>query len=188
MQKANYRMMALALAGIVLGGCVAPVRSDYLAQANLARCHNFSWQPRALPTNAGPFQNPVNDERLRLAINTELLARGWTQVSGATQADCIVSAAIGVRQQAVDGPDAALYGGFGWQRRPFGRRVGWDLDAPYVYEQGSVAVNVFDAKTHEPLWHAAASRNVTQLTGIDADRRIKGAVGVLFATFPGPHP
>jgi len=181
-----HRLIAVALMAVVLGGCVAPVRTDYLAQTNLARCHSFAWQPRNLPTNAGPFQNPVNGERLRMAVTRELATLGWSQAPNGSVADCIVSAAIGVRQQVVDGPYSSL--GMGYGRRGFGGHFGWDLDAPYVYEQGSVAINVFDAKTHEPLWHAAVLRNVTTLTGADADRRIRSAVEVLFEAFPAPRP
>jgi hypothetical protein len=61
--------------------------------------------------------------------------------------------------------------------------MGWDM--PMAYRDGRVSVDLFDARSHEALWHAYVDEDVTRLTGDDAERRIHAVVAAIFAKFPG---
>jgi len=149
------------------------------------QCHTFEW--------AGSFRgssdslrstiaNPVNESRLRAAIQANL---GTAGVQPATSgADCLVGYGIGMRN-VVDG--GYPYGGWGWGGG-WGWRYGyagaWGWDYPYVYREGIIAVDLYDAKTRQPLWHASVNQSLTGATGEKADQKIKAAVAAIFTKYP----
>ncbi len=59
-----------------------------------------------------------------------------------------------------------------------------DLEQEPGVARGSVAVDLFETKTHVLPWHASARRAMTQLTGAKADRRIRSAVNARFDQLP----
>jgi Domain of unknown function (DUF4136) len=94
-------------------------------------------------------------------------------------ADCTVGYSIGART-IVEGemyPDW----GWGWGWRGGGYVGAWDY--PFVYKEGRIAVDVYDAKSHQPIWHASVNEDVTELTGASAQAKIDAAVGAIFAKF-----
>jgi len=64
-----------------------------------------------------------------------------------------------------------LYGGWGW-------------DGPYVSDETRIAVDLFDAKSHTPIWHASVSQSVGDLTGPNAEAKIGAGTAAIFAKFP----
>jgi hypothetical protein len=97
------------------------------------------------------------------------------------EADCLVGYGIGSRT-VVDGvyPPWGPYG-WGWRR---GWGGGW-WDAPYVYNEGVIGVDLYDAKSHQAIWHAAADQDLSNLTGEKAERKINDAVNAIFTKYPG---
>jgi hypothetical protein len=53
-----------------------------------------------------------------------------------------------------------------------------------VYNEGRVSVDLFDMKSHAPIWHASVPTNVGDLTGSDAEARISAAAAAIFTKFP----
>jgi hypothetical protein len=49
-------------------------------------------------------------------------------------------------------------------------------------------VNLYNAHTHEALWHAYVDVDVTRLTGAEAEKRINESVNAIFAKYPGAAP
>jgi hypothetical protein len=46
-------------------------------------------------------------------------------------------------------------------------------------------VDLYDAKSHRPLWHASVDQNLTGLSGAEAEKKINAAVMAIFTKFPG---
>jgi len=132
-------------------------------------------------------RQPISAIRLREAIAGSLAARNLTPAAEGTSADCLVSYALGSRLAAdnfgstyewgyaVPPPGYAryygYYGGAGW-------------GSPYTYREGRVTVDLYDARSHQALWHAYVDTDVTELKGAEADQRIKAAVAAIFDKFP----
>jgi hypothetical protein len=164
-----------------LSACVSlRVTSDATTAASASRCHSFAWAGSFHYSNGTGrgVANPLNESRLRAAIAEYLAAKGVQPASG--DADCLVGYGIGV-QTVVEG--GYPYGGWGWGWGGYYGPWGWDY--PYVFREGVVAVDLYDAKTKEPLWHATADQNVGGLTGAAADTKIKAAVAAIFTKYPG---
>jgi hypothetical protein len=160
-----------AIAGL-LASCAPYVRSDVNhALIGTVHCHTFAW--------AGSFHghsplrntiaNPLNENRLRGAIAAHLGSAGIQPT--AADADCLVGYGIGSNTVV---QDAYPYGwGWGW---------GWD---PYVYREGIIAVDLYDAKSRQPLWHASVEQSLYGVNGAEAEKRIDAAVAAIFTKYPG---
>ncbi|HYB63697.1 MAG TPA: DUF4136 domain-containing protein, partial [Steroidobacteraceae bacterium] len=149
------------------------------------QCHTFSFLGSFRPDNPmrGTVANPVNESRLRAAITSHMQSIGVQLAK--ENADCLVGYGIGsslvVEPGYPMGPYPAWGYGYGYWGGPWGPYWG---GGPYAYRQGVIGVDLYDAKTHEPLWHASVDQNLYGATGADAEQRIDAAVTALFAHFP----
>jgi hypothetical protein len=167
--------------------CTTPrVTSDVnTALVSSVHCHTFAWSGSFRPRPGSPLRstiaNPLNEARLRSAIAANLASKG---VEPATEnADCLVGYGIGSRNVVEGGAYPAGWGwgwGYGWG---WGGYWGWD--GPYVYREGIVGVDLYDAKSRQPLWHAVANQSLSGLTGTDAEKKINEAVAAMFTKYPG---
>lgn len=173
----------VAAAVCVLSACASlNVHSDVnTALIGSVRCHSFAFAGSFHGNSPlrGTIANPVNEARLRQAIAAHLQAAGATLVTG--NADCLVGYGIGAHA-VVDGvyPVGWGWGWGGWG--PWGWYGAWG--GPYVYHEGIVAVDLYDARTRQAIWHATVNQNLFGAHGPDAEKRIQVAVDALFSRFP----
>ena len=104
-----------------------------------------------------------------------------------SDADCLVGYGIGAHNVIEGGypygggaADSAT-GAVGW-----GWGGGWGWDGPYVYREGIIGVDLYDAKSREPLWHASTNQDLTGVTGEAAEKKINAAVDAIFSKYPRP--
>lgn len=174
-----------------LAGCTSlRVTSDVnRAVAGSVQCHTFAW--------AGSFKgnspmrngiaNPVNESRLRGSVTAQLAAVGVQPAASADTADCLVGYGIGA-QTGIEGAYPVGWGwgwgygpGWGW-RGAYGGYWGWD--EPYVYHEGIIAVDLYDAKSKQPIWHASTNQSLYGATGPKAEQKIDRAVAAIFTKYP----
>ncbi|MDE2219260.1 MAG: DUF4136 domain-containing protein [Gammaproteobacteria bacterium] len=178
---------AAAAAMLLLGGCALEARTDSDPRSSVAVCHNYAFADVAAsrPDGATAFGNPLNEKRLREAIASSMASHGVPAAAEGVSADCVVGYAIGSR--LVPDPTAPRFswglGWGGWGYRGMGGSLAWQV--PYDYREGRVTVNLYDARSHQALWHAYVDADVTGLTGADAEQRIKAVVDAIFRKFPG---
>jgi Domain of unknown function (DUF4136) len=155
------------------------VTSDVNPGLGTSHCHTYAWAGvfHAKDGIALTVANPLNETRLRGAIAANLQSKGVQPATA--EADCLVGYGIGV-QTVVEG---GYPYGWGWAggRGFYG---GWGWDYPYVYREGIVAVDLYDARSRQPLWHASVDQNFVGLTGEAADNKIKAAVAAIFTKYP----
>jgi len=185
------RSLIAAVAGILALGLSAcssvAVRTDYAKDLSASICHTYAFAMEHVANADQPaaYANPLNAERLRVSIQSNMAARGIQLVDRAA-ADCVVGYAMGSRQ-VFDGYYGGYYGagwGFGGYRRGWGFRGGWGYDGPWVENETRISVDLFDARTHKPIWHASASQNVYELSGPEAVQKIDLATAAIFSKFP----
>jgi hypothetical protein len=179
----------------VFGGLAACTSLRVTSDVNRAvvgsvQCHTFAW--------AGAFKgdspmrngiaNPVNEARLRGAITAQLAAVGVQPVAAGGNADCLVGYGIGA-QTAIEGAYPAGWGwgwgvgyGWGWRGGLAGGYWGWD--EPYIYHEGIIAVDLYDARSKQPIWHASANQSLRGAVGAEAEEKIDKAVAAIFTKYP----
>jgi hypothetical protein len=179
----------------VLAGCALQVKSDTnSALIRSVQCHSYDWAGsfRNNSPLRGTIANPVNEARLRSAISARFESLGIHKVD--KDADCLVGYGIGSRS-TVEGAYPVGWGwgaGYGYRRGwaggwgwgpGWGGPWGWD-DGPYVYTQGIIGVDVYDAKSKQALWHASVNQDLRDATGPKAEKKIDDAVTAIFAKYP----
>jgi hypothetical protein len=187
-----FHAAAAGALGLGLAACTSlPVKTDSNPNMSVSNCHTYAFAQEHVANADQPaaYGNPLNAERLRVAIESNLAAKGIQRADRAT-ADCVVGYALGTRQVFNDyygGLGVGFGGGFG--RRGFWGG-GWGWDAPYVNDETRIAVDLFDAHSRTPIWHASVSQNVSDLTGPNAEAKISAGTAAIFAKFPiaGPVP
>src|ERR1700722_7642257 len=174
------------------------VRTDSAKDMSVSVCHTYAFANEHIANADEPaaYGNPLNAERLRVSIQANMGARGIQLVDRA-QADCVVGYAMGSRQ-VFDTYYGGYYGaGWGFGGRGFGRGGfgfgggfggGWGYDGPWVENETRIAVDLFDAKSHKPIWHASASQNVYELSGPQAVQKIDLATAAIFSKWPAGTP
>jgi hypothetical protein len=174
---------------LALGACSGlPVRTDINPNMSVASCHSYAFadEHAANADQPSAFGNPLNAERLRQAIEVNMGTKGIQKAADRKSADCVVGYAMGTRQVFDD-----YYGNFGigwgwgggWGHRGWGGGFGYD--GPYVRDETRISVDLFDAKSRVPIWHASVSQSVADLTGPNAVERINTAATAIFTKFPG---
>jgi hypothetical protein len=196
-------LVPVVAAATALAGCTSiPVRTDQNSQLLASvHCQSVAWAGGF--KGASPLRttiaNPLNEARLRDAIAANLQTAGLTLVDtpnagpgartaaagpAAAPAQCLIGYGIGMERQ-VDTvyPDDWGYGP-GYWGRGWGPGWGWGWGAPYVYHQSFITVDLYDAASKQPIWHASAEQGLSGLTGDAASQRIRAAVNAIFMKFP----
>jgi Domain of unknown function (DUF4136) len=174
--------------GVGLAACTSlPVTTDANPNMSVSSCHTYAFANEHIANSDHPaaYGNPLNAQRLREAVAVNLAAKGIQPADQAT-AQCVVGYAIGSRQVFNDyyaGWGGYGYGGWGGGRRG-GFYGGWGWDGPNVTDETRIAVDIFDAKSRTPIWHASVSQNVSNLTGPNAEAKISQGTAAIFAKFP----
>jgi hypothetical protein len=179
-------------AAAALSACESTrVTTDTNAAASISVCRTFGWLEPDVTAQRSPnaaFDNPVNDQRLRTAVGQKLAAHGVQPVASGAAPDCLVSQAIGSRigGTARSGPRWSFGVGTGWGGYRHGTAGSVMIDSADYYDlrEGRVAIDIFRAGTREPLWHADADVDVTDLRGANAEKRINDVVTAIFAKYP----
>jgi hypothetical protein len=93
-------------------------------------------------------------------------------------ADCLVGYGIG-GYYVMGG---AYPYGWGWGY-PYGPGPYWGA-GPYAYPESVIAIDLYDARTGQPLWHASTEQSLFGASGPEAEKRIDAAVSALFTKWP----
>lgn len=158
------------------------VGSDYDRGTAFASYHSFVWLPRE---NYGT-RNPLVVQRTREAIQSELERKGYSLASDAADAQFAVDFTIGSRERVDVSAYPAPYGGpwywygRGWWGYPY---WGTGVDV-HRYREGILAIDVFDAHTHRPVWHGWARKALTEADMERSGQAIREAVDAVLARFP----
>ena len=177
-------IFAAAAAALLLAGCASSLMPRFTTDAapgfTPTAYKTYSWAFGRAPQG----MNPLLYERLRSSFDQALAARGYARVE--TGGDMIVGFTVGARDRVETtdwGPVGPMY--TGWGRFP---TSSWafryrDIDVRTV-TQGSLAFDVFDGRTNQPVWHGFATRDLSS-SNVPPEL-LSNAVNGLVERFAGP--
>jgi hypothetical protein len=182
------QQLALGMGLMVAVGCAGrKVSTDFAPAFSLSQYRTFALVMP--PSNMG---EQLVDQRVRNAVQAQLDAKGLT-ASDRQHAD--VYAGYGVvdktHTEVYTSQDGWGWGGWGWRNYRWG--VPWPMTTQRqieTYTDGTVVVNLIDAKTKQVVWHGEVA-DVVNLPVSDpgrATRQINDAVAKLFEKFPSQSP
>jgi len=116
---------------------------------------------------------PELDEQIQCQIETALFDKGWRQVQAGEPEAVVVQYTATRTMRTYE----AFYRGSVWQWQSGGVR-----NEPF--DIGTIVVDMFDAQSHEAIWHAFASRAIAVESPTARSMRVDEAVARMFEHFP----
>ena len=163
------------LVAVLLTACTTTpqVASDYDKSTQFSNFHSFTLIMRPHPSM---HSSPLVEQRTYDAIEQELTHKGFTYVPELGQADIAVDFSIGAEDRLdVNSYPRAGPGGAGFW--------GNDIDV-HQYQEGTLAVDVFDVHSRRAVWHGSAKKELSQSEMEHSETPIREAVTAVFANFP----
>lgn len=172
---------------VVLSGCsLMQISSDYDTSADFAGLKTYSWITELPTAGDDPsIDMPFIDERVRNAVNSQLDAQGYEKRSS-SDADFLVSYHVAIDKKLAVSTMDEYYGtviGPRW----YHDTPRWYGSEPYVYdyEEGSLVLDVIDAKTRKLVWRGTARAEIDRTAKAERrTKRINEAVKRILAQFP----
>jgi hypothetical protein len=185
--SASPFLLPVVLALTVTAGCsTLRVGSDYDRAAKFSNFHSFALMNRAHHGD-GVTSNPLVVQRAEDAIKEEMSRKGYQVTTDAALADFTVDFTIGSQERTdVNSyPDPYVGLGWGWGRPGWwgGSYWGDSLDVRQ-YREGTLSIDVFDARSHRPVWHGWAKKELSRKDMENSEQPIRNAVAAVLAKFP----
>lgn len=179
---ATWLLLAGGLCALALAACeTLRVSSDFDHTASFAGYHSFAWLPREHHGTA----NPLVVQRAHDAIQAELTARGFSYRDDAAGADFVVDFTIGARERTDVQSYPSPYVGPGWWGPGWWGYPYWGTQVDVrQYREGTLSIDVFDARSHRPVWHGWAAKELTRSDIEHSEAPIRAAVAAVLAKFP----
>jgi len=179
----NIRLSALLVTSVIcLGGCASAidVRTDYFPEAKFATYRTFSFMPeRSLRVAATAPVSPLLEGRLISAATATLTSNGYRRVDDPNQADFVVSFTLGARDKIrVNSYPTSYRGSWAW-----GGPQLHEVDVRN-YTEGTLAIDIFDVATHQPVWFGSASKTISNADRANPTPLINEVVGAILGKFP----
>ena len=153
------------------------VQSDYDPAYNLKNYTTFNWEPKInIEAGNNPlYYNELNDKRIKGAVLQQLTGRGYSFDEGTS--DLVVHYHIIIDDQTVIVTDPP-----GYEYGPYWLRMETNVRQ---YQEGTLIVDVMDAKTNNLIWRGWATSVIDMhYSADDAEALIKKAVDKIFKKFP----
>jgi hypothetical protein len=181
------RLLPAAALMLALAACsTLQVGSDYDRSASFTNFHTFTIMQRNHERGDRGTRNPLVAQRVQDDIKADLTSRGYMYTDDPSQADFVVDFTVGSRErtdiQSYPQPYTGWYGygGPGWWGGPY---WGNSVDVRQ-YTEGTLSIDVFDARTHRPVWHGWAKRPLSDSDLNSPEQPVREAVNSVLAKFP----
>jgi Domain of unknown function (DUF4136) len=150
------------------------VKTDYDRSADFSQYKTYSWEKVQT-------QDPLWVGRIKDAVNTALVSKGWTQVASGGQI-AIVAMEMCQNHQTLNTYYDGFGGGWGW-RRFGGGGFGDATTTTENYKVGTLVVDLFDANSKNLIWRGSASDTLSDKSEKNIKNLDKG-VQKMFDHFP----
>lgn len=180
-------VVLLALGAVlVTGGCSqVSVQTDFDPSADFKALKTYAWYDAEQPQSGDPrVDNPILDQRVRTTVETVLTEKGYQKVDAAPDFFLVYHAAvskeIGVATSSTPAYPAGYYGWY-YTAPPM-----WvDQSYSYTYNQGTLILDVVDAKNEKLIWRGSAQANVDDPNTQQQRKNLMNeAVRGMLANFP----
>src|SRR5271166_3193159 len=159
----------------MLGAALAQhVQTDFDHQANFSQYKTYSWQ-EIKPADS------LWDARIKSAVDAQMAAKGWTQVDMGGDV-AIVAIKTTQTQRTLQTFYDGFGGGWGW-RRFGGGGFGESETTEQDYKDGTLVVDLYDAKTKQLIWRGRAEDTLSSKAEKN-EKNLEKGVSKMFKKFP----
>lgn len=186
MKKSRFVFHCLLV--FFLAGCSAfSVVSDYDREYDFRKFQVYRWPVGDEGIRKGDVlvENPLVYKRVQSAVNQQLQARGY-RLEDSKKADFIVYAHAGIKKRKSYHHGFGIgvpFGPYRWYTPWWGPYGGYTYVS--YYDEGSLVIDIIDARTKELAWRGVATRVVRQYRTPEAMQNdINEAVTKILESFP----
>ena len=166
---------ALTISSLMLGGCALRRVDSYLARGvNLASYRTYAWSPvqRGATGDVRLDNNEIFQELVRASVEKQLASRGFEKTADVPQLLVHFHASV---EQRIDAPELET----------------WETCAdctPFIYDAGTLLVQLVDARTNQLLWRGWSRANVDRIVDHQQwlEEHIDETVAKIFERLPFP--
>jgi hypothetical protein len=148
MKFRNLLAIPLFFMTLTAGLFADQVKVDYDHGANFNQVKTYSW-------SKVKTANSIWDDRVKDAIDKELAAKGWTQVSSGGDV-----ALVAIEKTSVHQRYDTFYDGFGGWRR-WGMGMGEATTTVDNYKVGTLIVSMFEGNSKQLMWRGTSSSDLS---------------------------
>jgi hypothetical protein len=185
------RLSLLLAVALLAAGCpTLQVSSDFDPAADFSTLKTYDWMARAKTTGDPRIDNnTMLDARVKQAVDQQLTARGFSKVASGQQADFLVGYHVTLdKKTSVNVINDTYNYPPGWYGGPMGGPYSNVPPAQvytYQYDEGTLLLDVVDAKSKKLLWRGTATDEVN-FKGSPESRqeKVNDAVTKMLANFP----
>jgi len=189
MLKAGLFSVLLALVCLSSGCATKPyVATDYEANYNFAALKSFAVKSAKQDTKENILISPFTLSHIQALVNNEL-AKRYQSVSETATPDFYVTYHVVMEEKLEPSAYDEMYGFGFWGRgyrypSPLFYRPAFD-GGVRVYNQGSLIIDMVDAKTQQPIWRGVSEKRLGKNLSPQKQREIlTSAVLEVLAQFP----
>ena len=190
----------MALVSLGLAACASTFEASYDSDPtqDFSDYKTYGWiseNPMILGSS-DRVPNPLLQPKIMSALEAGLATKGYTRIDDVEAADFAVSFTVGSREEIRVDSYPSTYGGYGMGGYP-----GWGV-AYYGYGYGSMGMatstqvrqttkgmlglDIFDVEGRKPVFHAVATKTISDSDRKKLDETIQAAVDAVLAAFPPP--
>jgi hypothetical protein len=178
MKAATRSTIYGAFLTVLLGSAFGQqIQTDFDHQANFSRYKTYSWQEVKA-------SNSLWDDRIKNAVDAQLAAKGWTQVDNDGDVAIVAIKMTKTQKTLETFYDGFGGGGWGWRRfGGYGDSFGDSTTTEHDYKEGTLVVDIFDAKSKQLIWRGSAEDTLSESAAKNEKNLDKG-VAKMFKEFP----
>jgi len=174
----KFLKLCLVLVSILVTTSCTSIKvvHDYDTKADFSSLRTFDW----IPVSAEEGISSLNVRRVKDAINTRLIAKGFVMASG--RPDFLVAMHV-VRKQKIRVTDWGYhYGPYRPYRQTHLGMGRMDVDQ---YEEGTLIIDMVDSRSKELIWRGTATSTLESgRTPEEQEKKINEAVEKILSNFP----
>lgn len=191
----NLKKSLIVLLTIVVASCAstyeAKVDFDKNSKIDTSNYKTFAWLTSGKIMAPAEDINPVMKIRVDEEIEQAFIMKGYKLIADSEKADFAISYTVGNRDKIkVTNYPATYNSGFGWGRGYYGGYYGGMYGSTIAteshvrqYTEGKLAIDIYDVKSHQPVWHGWAVKRITSDDKEAPSAAVKGVVNQVVAQF-----
>lgn len=188
-------LLIMAIASIGLAGCASTFQASYDSdpEQDFSTYKTWGWisENPMIVGGTDRVPNPLLEPKIMRAMENGLAAKGYTRIDDPEAADFTVSFTVGSREEIRVDSYPSAYAGYGYGAYPRwgGAYYGYGMSTNTQVRQttkGMLAMDVFDVKSHQPVFHAVATKTISDSDREKVDVTIQAAVDSVLSAFPPP--
>lgn len=178
----SVRFLVAGCVAVAVAGCAsAPdIRSDFDQRADFAQYRTFAYM-NPLGTDTAGYSTLLTD-RLKAATRKQLEARGYVYQAG--QADLLVNFSGKLQEKLETVPRPPMIGYYGYRSGFYGGWPGYAWNDVYQYTEGTLNVDLVDARRQQLVWEGVAEQQVNDVARATSAEAIDALVAQIFARYP----